>query len=100
MPNLTDHITGKCDQIDLECDRIIRSTATVDQEIGRLGISADELNNELARLAEAKANLSRQRKIISRRLFFLEIRPSAIKARIGRVFTHTNLKSRDTNRIK
>ena len=83
---LTKRITENCDRLFQESDRIAESAAWIDSEVGRLGTSANYATVQITLLRDEQTKLAGKLKHLSWRLFWSNLRPSFILARLRREF--------------
>ena len=67
---LTQQITEKCDCLTQECDSLLDFADYVDSEIKRLSTAANKAMVQISLLEHAQANLERQLRALSWRLFW------------------------------
>jgi hypothetical protein len=80
----TQQIAEKCDCLSQECDSLLDSADYVDSEIKRLSTAANNAMVQISLLEHAQANLERQLRALSWRLFWSNLRPTFILARLSR----------------
>jgi hypothetical protein len=81
---LAQHIAEKCDRLTQECDHLLESAQHIDAEIGRLSASAHYMMIQVGLLGLSQVNLGRQLRTLSWRLFWSNLRPTFILARLSR----------------
>jgi len=74
--------TKKCDRLIQECDRLFGAVDRLDFEIQALRNSAEHFVVQLALLGRAQAELESQLRALSWRLFWSNLRPSSLLARL------------------
>ena len=74
--------TEKCDRLIRECDRLVGAVDRLDFEIEALRNSAKYFVVQLALLGHAQAQLEPQLRALSWRLFWSNLRPSALLDRL------------------
>jgi len=80
---LTQHITEQCDRITQECEGLLDSVDHLDSEIDRLSTWANYLMVRIGLLRRAQADLEPQLTTLSWRVFWSNLRPTVILARLG-----------------
>ena len=80
---LTQQITEKCDCLAQVCDSLLASADYFDSEIERLSTAANLAMVQVSLLEHAQANLERQLRTLSWRLFWSNLRPTFNVARLS-----------------
>jgi hypothetical protein len=81
--NLIEH----CDQLADACDTLLDGCECADANLDRVTQLARQLEIQTLYLYEAQAKLQLEREAASRLLFWSQLRPAAIHARIAQAFT-------------
>jgi len=85
----TEQISNDCDRIARECDTILISAYRVDLSIDRLQMSAGHMRAQMAYLDAEQSRVDLQRRQLSKKVFWANLRPSALLNRLSRSFAHT-----------
>jgi hypothetical protein len=87
--NLIEH----CDQLANACDTLLDDCECADANLDRVTQLARQLEIQTLYLYEAQAKLQLEREAVSRLLFWSQLRPAAIQARIVQAFTGNRRRS-------
>ena len=74
----TEQICSDCDRIARECDTVLTSAYRVDLSIDRLQMSAGHMEAQMAFLGAEQTRVDVQRRQLSKKVFWANLRPSAL----------------------
>ena len=84
---VTPNLIEKCDRLADACDTLLDGCESADENLDRVTQLARQLELETLHLYEAQARLELERQAFSRMLFWAELTPHAIRARLTRTFS-------------